>query len=381
MKKVILYGVGSVELRRDAEYFMDDEYEIVGYSDSHYSYDSLDGAAFYPPEALCHQPVDYVVLLAFQESVLTQMREYLLSLNVCPEKIIAPTIFLHRNAEKYQLDLIQDICLNCHGMQGLIFGLSYSQRDICIRSLEIPFYDCSWSSLDLYYNYRIFQYMEEHQMLTGVKLALLVFPYNYFDYDMSLSPRQYENGRIFSTWRLDDWHHYEQVPAGRDYVANYRMFGKKVSSFYHLSRYEMQNRDICQMKVGSARLENLWFHSHTETVHENIELFSVFLRGLIKNGIAPALIVPPFFLNALDPESKEAYSKKKYEFYQIIQHILPEISDQIRVFDYAGVFADRRELFMDLIHLNTAGAEAFTQIVNRDVVSAMIYSHNSTMNP
>ena len=188
MKKVILYGVGSVELRRDAEYFMDDEYEIVGYSDSHYSYDSLDGAAFYPPEALCHQPVDYVVLLAFQESVLTQMREYLLSLNVRSEKIIAPTIFLHRNAEKYQLDLIQDICLNCHGMQGLIFGLSYSQRDICIRSLEIPFYDCSWSSLDLYYNYRIFQYMEEHQMLTGVKLALLVFPYHC---------RQLKGGRTF----------------------------------------------------------------------------------------------------------------------------------------------------------------------------------------
>lgn len=113
-------------------------------------------------------------------------------------------------------------------------------------------------------------------------------------------------------------------------------------------------------------------HSHTETVHENIELFSVFLSGLIKNGIAPALIVPPFFLNALDPESKEAYSKKKYEFYQIIQHILPEISDQIRVFDYAGVFADKRELFMDLIHLNTAGAEAFTQSVNRDVLRAMV---------
>lgn len=64
VKKVILYGVGSVELRRDAEYFMDDEYEIVGYSDSHYSYDSLDGAAFYPPEALCHQPVDYAGVFA-----------------------------------------------------------------------------------------------------------------------------------------------------------------------------------------------------------------------------------------------------------------------------------------------------------------------------
>ena len=37
----------------------------VGYSENPLSYDSLDGAAFYPPEALCHQPVDYVVLLAF----------------------------------------------------------------------------------------------------------------------------------------------------------------------------------------------------------------------------------------------------------------------------------------------------------------------------
>ena len=107
---------------------------------------------------------------------MTQMREYLLSLNVRSEKIIAPTIFLHRNAEKYQLDLIHDVCLNCHGIQGLIFGLSYSQRDICIRSLEIPFYDCSWSSLDLYYNYRIFQYMEEHKMLTGLGWHSLFFP-------------------------------------------------------------------------------------------------------------------------------------------------------------------------------------------------------------
>ena len=41
MKQVILYGVGSVELRRDVEYFLDDNYEILGYSDTHYTYDSL----------------------------------------------------------------------------------------------------------------------------------------------------------------------------------------------------------------------------------------------------------------------------------------------------------------------------------------------------
>lgn len=52
MKKVILYGVTCVELRRNAEAFLDDEFEIAGYSDTYYTKDVLDGKPFFPPEEL-----------------------------------------------------------------------------------------------------------------------------------------------------------------------------------------------------------------------------------------------------------------------------------------------------------------------------------------
>lgn len=43
MKKIILYGVTSVELRRNIEFLLDRDWEIVGYSDTHYREDVLDG--------------------------------------------------------------------------------------------------------------------------------------------------------------------------------------------------------------------------------------------------------------------------------------------------------------------------------------------------
>lgn len=185
MKKIVLYGVGSIELRRDIEYFLDDGYEIVGYSDTHYRSDVLDGKPFLPPRELCRQELDYIILLSFREDILQNMRRYLISQGVHNEKILEPTAFLHRNAEKYQLDLISDIHEHYQGEQGLIFGLSYSLRGIRTGQLKNSFYDCSWSSLDLYYNFRIFQYMDRCKLLSAVKNALLIFPYYYFDYDMS----------------------------------------------------------------------------------------------------------------------------------------------------------------------------------------------------
>lgn len=367
MKKVILYGVGSVELRRDVEYFLDDNYMILGYSDTHYTYDSLDGAKFYLPQDLNQETFDFIIPLSFSWETLESIRKYLLSLEIPNEKIVAPTMFLHRNTEKYQLDLIKDIQLNCHEKQGLIFGLSYSQRDLCLERLPIPFYDCSWSSLDLYYNYRLFQYLDLNNMLTEINKTILLFPYYYFDYDMSLAPRQYENGRMFSVWRLDDWHHYQQIPHGRDYVENYRMFGRKIKEFYHLRRYEMQNREIYSENNGEAELDKIWFREHPETVAENQLLFASFLRSMWEHGIAPSLVIPPFYLNGLNPSSRAAFFSKKKRFYSLLYKTLIG-TDKIEIFDYADLFADKRNFFMDLTHLNSTGATVFTDKIIQELL-------------
>ena len=48
-KQVIVYGVKNVELRRKIEYFLGEDYVIIGYSDGIFTHDVLDGKRFIPP--------------------------------------------------------------------------------------------------------------------------------------------------------------------------------------------------------------------------------------------------------------------------------------------------------------------------------------------
>lgn len=62
-KKVIVYGVKNVELRRKIEYFLGEDYVIIGYSDGIFTHDVLDGKRFIPPEELCGQEYDRNMIL------------------------------------------------------------------------------------------------------------------------------------------------------------------------------------------------------------------------------------------------------------------------------------------------------------------------------
>lgn len=362
MKKVILYGVRHVELRRSIEYFLDDGYEIAGYSDTYYKEDVLDGKRFIPPEELSGTEFDYILPLSYKESILMAMRANLMEQGVPPEKVIWPMMFLHQGKETMQADLIGDIEAQYRGEEGLLFGLSYSLRGIFERKLRPVFYDCSWHGLDLYYNYRIFQYMRGRGLLSRVRIALLVFPYYFFNYDMSKSMYHYREGQMFALRGLDDWHNYRQLPGASDYVTNYRMFGRKISNFYHFHKYEQQNRGIYQGKDGEADLRGLWLCPHAETIAENTALFMDFCRELAEMKITPVLLVPPYYEKGLSRTSLEAVYKTKQEFYRIAG------GADVDIFDFFALFADRRELFADLTHLNSDGAEMFTNHINQTVL-------------
>ena len=88
MKRLILYGVRHVELRRNVEYFLDNSYEIVGYSDSYYTTDVLDGKRFISPEMLSHMEFDYIIPLSFKETVLSEMKTDLIGQGIPTEKIV-----------------------------------------------------------------------------------------------------------------------------------------------------------------------------------------------------------------------------------------------------------------------------------------------------
>ncbi|MEY8388152.1 hypothetical protein AALC17_12790 [Oscillospiraceae bacterium 38-13] len=361
MKKIILYGVRHVELRRKIEYFLGSGYEISGYSDTYYRSDVLDGKRFIPPEELAAAAFDYILPLSYKEAILADMKAGLLTQGVPPEKILLPTMFLRQGKETMQVDLIGDIETQYQGEEGLLFGLSYSLRGIHEKGLRPVFYDCSWHGLDLYYNYRIFQYMRRRGLLKAVRTALLVFPYYYFSYDMSRSAYHYREGQMFALRGLDDWHNYRRTPGAEDYVENYRMFGEKVSAFYHFHRYEQQNRGRYPGGAGEADLNGAWYYDYPETTEENAALYAAFCRELAEENITPAVVVPPYYLEGLTPASLERAGKLREEFYRIAEPHGP-------VFDFFDRFADRRELFADLTHLNSDGAAEFTEQINQTVL-------------
>ncbi|MEY8338967.1 hypothetical protein AALB16_13260 [Lachnospiraceae bacterium 62-35] len=367
MKRIIVYGVSRIELRQDIEHFLDDDYKVIGYSDSYFKSSGVYDRPFIEPDEISSQEFDYILLAAYEEATRNSMRKSLLAYGIPMEKIIDPMILLQKNAEKCQFDLIGDMRSHYQGEKGLIFGLSYSRKGICKDILKVPFYDCSLPGLDLYYNFQISRYMERQGLLENVKIALLVFPYHYFVYDMSKSPAQYKSGQIFSIWRLDDWHHYQQVPGAINYVESYRMFGRKISEIYCSQWFNIESPMPYQREDGAWELEPTWFAKYEETVIENKRIFLEFCQRLKEVGIHPVLVVPPAYLRGMSQTSLQAFNEKREQFYNIVQEIEEKIGS-ITMFDYGDRFSRQPEFFRDLTHLNTTGAVEFTELINKEIL-------------
>ena len=155
MKKVVVYGVRKLEIRRYIDHFLDESYEIIGYTDGHYTRDILDGKTFIPLEELSKWSFDFVLVCASSSSAQAEIKRSLKVLGVPPEKIVRPLMLLGKGYEKELTDLIADIEKNYHPGQNLIFGLSYSAEGVIEKKLNRPFYNCSSSGMDIYGNLRI----------------------------------------------------------------------------------------------------------------------------------------------------------------------------------------------------------------------------------
>lgn len=311
----------------------------------------MDGRTFIPPHQLSRWEFDYILPLSFRETTLAAMEQGLMRLGIPREKIVRPLIFLHQNTEKMQLDLVAEIQENFHRPWGVIFGLSYSLRGIHKDTLCRPFYDCSWHGLDLYYNYRLFQYIAANKDMSAVQIALLIIPYNYFSYDQSRSLFQYTHGLPFAVRQLDDWHNSHMLPEAAEYIANYRMFGSRVARFYHSSRFEDQNQNTYQGPDGGEALPSSWAADRRDTVEEYAAIFLRFITELRGMGIGPQVVVPPFYTAGMNQEARELLAGKRAEFYGVLDRTA-EKTGAIPVFDYTDRLSGRRELFSDLTHLN-----------------------------
>ena len=366
MKKVIVYGVKNIEVRRNIEFFLSDDYEIIGYSDGHYPYDVIDEKTFFRPEELCEQEFDFIVPTSQSSSTQTEIKRFLTSLGVPLEKIIRPFPVMPGDQIKIHPDIIANIERTYKGQPNLIFGSSYSYNGILEKELEVPFFNCSYNGLDIYYDLAILKYMGDHRLLPKLETVILTLAYYCFDADLTRFPLNYRVGSICSLWRLNDWHNYQKVPDAPEYVESYRMFAEKMMEFYHVPLWKLTTLHVCNNQKGSYMLDPVWYTAHEESEKENRKSFIDFYQKMEAGGGRPVVVVPPFYLEAFNMPSLEALQKKKERFYKILSELETEVG-KIKIYDYLEAIPGPREWYRDATHLNMLGAAEFTKILNRDI--------------
>lgn len=359
MYKIIIYGVFSLELRRRIESFLDEEYTILGYTDSNISKDILDGKKFFKPNELRHVTFDYIVVAVNNIKVCRQIKEELVfGGGISSDKIICPTIFLS-DSYKLQKDMINHIDLHLNSeIETVIFGLSYSLRGIDKDLLKQKAFDFSWHGLDLYYNFRLLKYSIEKGYITRVSNAVLVFPYNYFNHDMSVEPHQYKTGQILSVSRLNDFHNCDLQYNEEifDCVMSIKLFGKKFLKYYRASENIYAYHKNINL-TDKIELGHTWEKKHPKTLSENVDIFDELISELRCIAKRIILVIPPFYWKAIKI-SNNVIDECRKDFYEIIQLY------DIEVIDLLDYWNENEECFYDATHLNYEGAKKFTNLLN-----------------
>lgn len=65
---------------------------------------------------------------------------------------------------------------------------------------------------------------------------------------------------------------------------------------------------------------------------------------------------------------KIAFVEKRVQFHGASGDVQSIRGSRLRVFDYSWTFADKREYFMDIAHLNPCSSEALTRILNEQIL-------------
>lgn len=277
----------------------------------------------------------------------------------------------HIASEKHQRDEVRAIDEADEDFFGIILGLSHAFSGIDKENLNKKFFDFSFGGRDMYYNLKLLKYAFKVGKFSNVKVALLVFPYYYFDYDQSRSYAQYESGQMFGVCRLDDWHNAAKIDDKRWKVQNYitqcRMFGKKLMDYYR-GGYHKKNYAVYQAPPKTGKLPKGFFTDRPETVSENLSIFAELITILHSRAIKTVLIVPPIPVNELGAESYERLQFEKNKFHELVKLVSKNIGVNFYVADCVPIF-NQREVFRDTEHLNAFGAVIFAKYLNQLVTN------------
>ncbi|MDU6876809.1 chemotaxis protein [Clostridium tepidum] len=318
-----------------------------------------------PPSEIYNYLYDYIIIASqYNESIYNQ----LLHMDLDSKKVLQFYKFysLLYNPLKGYMDAYYK---KVEELSTIITGISYARVGIDKNALINKGYNFALGSQDLFYDYKIVEYILNSYKKNKIKYAIIGLAYYSFQYDMSLSSMK---NRVILYYRvLGEKHNYKELSI-KDFNNQYnisknicdKVFKKNERGNYlfkwnssDLSNYSTQER----INLGKKQAERDCNKNYPKTVEENKEIFKNYLKLLRDNNIKPIVVVFP----ASKYYTKYFSKRIEGEFHSIINEFKKEYDFQYIDYFRSGLFED--DDFTDVSHLNSRGAKKFTQILNEEI--------------
>lgn len=370
MEDVIIYGVDNSTKRLEIEYLLDsDKYRILAYSDSFHHYKYWGGRPFIPIEDIGRCECKYIIVACDSTEVYSEIKSNLEKNGVPADKIIRHYFFKfsHRLMNYYLDELFTQSPLP---YEGIILGNSYALRGINTSCLSKCFCNLGWHGLDMYYSYKLLKYLKQTSpsKMADIKYVILVFPYYFFNYDMSVSLYQIQTGQIWALSHLEDWHNIYKLPEFREYrrmyLINKELFGKNVNR-NSLSAWSGNDNLVFNWREEKEhKLSHTWSCIHTATIQENIAVFHELLEFIMENNIKPILLITPYH-HLFHEKYPAEIAEMKDKYYELLKE--EELCKEIRVVDkFCCDMSYDDKYWADMTHLNSVGADALSLLLDKE---------------
>lgn len=358
MYKVIVFGTGN--LSKLLIQFLDyHNVEIITYLDNDESKweTYINNISVKNPDDLVKINYDFI-LIASQYN--NEIYEQLVKLKVGKDRIFQYSIFVNNSPNYLKLKI--DKFVNSDKYYKVIStGISYSMVGINGDILNYKIYSFANGSQDLYYDYKIVELISKkyNEVFKSIKYCLIGLSYYSFQYDLSLSSMKSKIIQYYDI--LKDYHNCkcyiddEETTIINQKIAE-KIIRKKLTRLKSEIFKEVSYKD--KLDIGKKISEKDCNKNYPETVKENKQILKDYLKLLKDNNIKPIVVVFPaskYYTNYFSKRIED-------EFHSIINEVKREYEFQYIDYFRSELFDD--EDFQDVSHLNSKGAEKFTNILN-----------------
>ena len=300
MVKVIIFGLFGNRL--EIERILDDEAEIIGYSDTGALFEdeettphTFEYKPFYKAEQLADVDFDYIVVCNKREAVYAETENFLMKHGIDRRKIV-PACWLKFNESAFQSTYAEYMELNTE-YEGAIFGMSYSRRGLLPDFMSGKYFKFSLNGMDLHaHELYIENLVRNSQKFHKTKYVILDLPYYIFNWDVCSSNQIFNRMSMYD--EFNDWGHFKERENADDYIAQYHalklLVGKKFESVQ--SAYSNSYMFPRKFDAGKTdcRANGAWVKSYPKTREENKYRFLRICKMIKSIGAKLIIVVYPF---------------------------------------------------------------------------------------